>query len=323
MFRTARLSTITVAGPLLSMILGCHSTQRTVIAVIPETTAQEVWEAEHAGVEHASRAFGWDIYWNGPSREDDLPRQIEIVTNEINRHVAGLVLSPDHAVALISPVRSALAKGIPTVILGSPLGTSAKGALMFVMNDDRATGRMAAERASLYLHSADSVLILGINPNILGSIDRANSFEETLHRKLPQVHIIEKRSTTFSFDEAEESAEDTIHSEDALRLIFTLNINQTRGAYWALQGTRSSDRIRLIGCDQDLDLVHHLRTGGIDALLGENTFEMGSDAIQMIHQQLAGLHPESRVVVQPVLITRDNVDSDAVQQILNMNWRDR
>ncbi len=56
----------------------------------------------------------------GPSREDDLPRQIQIVNNAVARGVIGLVLAPDHAVALLSPVQAAIAQGIPTVIVSSP-----------------------------------------------------------------------------------------------------------------------------------------------------------------------------------------------------------
>jgi ribose transport system substrate-binding protein len=215
-----------------------------VIAVIPETTAQEVWESEHAGAENAAHALGWNVYWNGPSREDDFPRQIQIVNQAIDRKVSGLILSPDHAVALISPVRSALAKGIPTVIVGSPLGASADGNLTFVVNDDNATGHMAAERASRYLRTGDAVAVLGVNPNILASIDRTDAFEASLRARFPGIRIVEGRSISSSYAEAEEAAEEAIRSNPNLRVVFTLNITQTRAAYWALLGTdRKSTRL--------------------------------------------------------------------------------
>ena len=76
------------------LIASCRSTQPPVVAVVPETTAREVWESEHAGAERAAHALGWSIYWNGPSREDDVARQIQIVNSAIARHVTGLILSP-------------------------------------------------------------------------------------------------------------------------------------------------------------------------------------------------------------------------------------
>ena len=164
--------------PALSLLLvltACKPAKRPTIAVVPETTAQELWESEHAGAAHAAYELGLDIYWNGPSREDDLPKQIQIVNNAIARGVNGLVLAPDHAVALISPVRAAIAHGIPTVIVSSPLGTFSDQDVMFVVNDSETAGAMAADRAAKYLSAKDAVAVFGVNPNLLGSIQTADS----------------------------------------------------------------------------------------------------------------------------------------------------
>jgi len=294
-----------------------------VVAVVPETTAQEIWESEHAGSARAADEFGWKIYWNGPSREDDFPRQIQIVNLAIGNSVDGLILSPDHDVALISSVRAALAHRIPTVIVGSPLGVSPEKNLTFVVNDDAAAGRMAAQRASLLLKTGDTVAILGVNPNILASIARADAFESALRNRMDGMVIEERRSTSFSFAEAEETAEETIHASPRLRVIFTLNVNETRAVYGALVATGFQGKIALIACDQDLDLMHHVRSGSIDSLIAQDTYAMGYEAVQLIHKQLMGEETNREIVVQPVLITRQNIDSDKVQKVLNMNWRVR
>jgi ribose transport system substrate-binding protein len=308
----------------MSLLLGlvaCKQAKRPMIAVIPETTAQEVWESEHAGAAAAARELGWDIYWNGPSREDDLPRQIQLVNSAIARRVDGLVLAPDHAMALVSPVRAAVAHGIPTVIVSSPLGTSSNQGVMSVLNDDEATGQIAATRAAAYLSPRGAVALIGVNPNLLGSIKEANALESSLRARMPGVTVIERKSTSFSFNDAEETAEETIRSSPALQVMVALNVTQTRAAYAAGLKTNSLGRIKLIGCDQDLDLVFHLRAGEIDALIAQDTRTMGEDAIRMIHEQLAHAQFSRTVVVQPLLITRKNVDSSEVQQVLDMNWR--
>lgn len=294
-----------------------------VIAVVPETTAQEIWEAEHAGATEAARAFGWKVYWNGPSREDDFPRQVQIVRQAIARRVLGLVLSPDHDVVLISTVQEALDKKIPVVITGTPLGVSLGNGLTFVLNDDAAMGRMAAARAARLLKPGDTVAVLGVNPNVLSSIERANAFEDAIRTKVEDVRVEEKHSTSVSTAEAEEVAERLIRADPHLRVIIALNVNQARAAYGAVLNTRTVDRIPLIVCDQDLDLLHHLRSGRIDSLIAQNSYGMGYTAIQNIHKQLAGEAVQPLTAIAPVLVTRENVDSDAVQQVLNMDWRVR
>ena len=292
-----------------------------VIAVVPETTAQEIWESEHAGAAHAAHTFGWKVYWNAPSREDDFPLQARIVRRAIARNVAGLVLSPDHDVVLISAVEEALDKGIPTVIVGSPLGISPGNRLTFVVNDDAATGRLAAERAAKSLKPGDAVAILGLNPNLLSSIARANSFEQAASKLVPGVRFEEKLTTSVSSAEAEEVAEEVVRADPRLRVIVALNVSQSRAAYAALSNMGLTGKILLIACDQDLDLLYHLRSGAIDSVIAQNTYAMGYQAIESIHKQLTGGHVEPETVVPPVLITRENVDSEAVQQVLDMDWR--
>jgi len=301
--------------------VSCRSHSRPLVAVIPETTAQELWESEHAGAERAAQTLGWSVYWNGPSREDDINRQIQIVNHAIKKGVAGIVLSPDHAVALITPIRSAMTAGIPVVIVGSPLSLATQKNLSFVVNDDNAMGTLAAQRLGPQLRSRDAVAVLGVYPGIVSLVERAKAFEDALRQSHPDVRIIERRSSSFGFAEAEESAEETIRANPDLRSIVGMNIVQTRAAYFALVATGMLGRITLVGCDQDLDLVRQMRAGAIDALVAEDTAAMGYDALQLLAAERNGHESWTKKLVPPVLITRENVDRPDIQQLLDMNWR--
>jgi ribose transport system substrate-binding protein len=292
-----------------------------VIAVVPETTAQEIWESEHTGAAQAARQLGWNVYWNAPVREDDFQRQIRIVEQSVARRVDGLVLAPDHAIALISPVRSAVAHHIPTVIVASPLGIAPDDGLRYVLNDEAAMGRLGAERAARLMKDGDTAVVIGINPGLLASVQRADAFEKILRRLRPGVKIEERSIRSASAAEAEETAEEAIHSDPHLRVILALNVYQSRSAFGAMQATGKVGSIALIACDQDLDLLFHLRSGGIDTVLAQDTRTMGSLAIETIDAMRKHRPTAAQQMVEPVLITRENVDTDRVQQVLNMDWR--
>lgn len=320
MFLSARSGLALYLLVLYSLALtGCSAAHTPVIAVIPETTAQELWASEHAGVESVARQYKWHVYWNAPSRQDDIARQIQIVNQEIGRHVDGLILSPDQADALISSVRGALVAGIPTVIVDSQLNFHPDPHLHLVANNENEDGRLAAQRAELYLKPNSSIAVLGVDPNLPGLVERADALEREIHEAAPHVKIIEKRQTSFNFAEEEAAAEEVIRSDHQLRVIVSLNVNQTRAAFQALITTGTLHRIKLIGCGQDLDLMAHLRTGGIDAIVAENTYRMGVDAMHIIRSVRSG-HEAPNLVIQPVLITRKNIDTPAVQQLLSMDW---
>ena len=65
-----------------------------VIAVIPKLTNTVFWQSVLAGAEEAGKDYGYEIIWNGPDRETNSARQIQIVDDAIARHVEGVVLAP-------------------------------------------------------------------------------------------------------------------------------------------------------------------------------------------------------------------------------------
>src|SRR5437870_5715602 len=62
-----------------------------------------------------------EIIWDGPTKEDDAQAQISIVDRNIAARVHGIVLAPQHREAMVPPVKRAVGKKIPVVIIDSGL----------------------------------------------------------------------------------------------------------------------------------------------------------------------------------------------------------
>ncbi|HEY4355535.1 MAG TPA: substrate-binding domain-containing protein [Acidobacteriaceae bacterium] len=286
------------------------------IAVIPETTAQEVWESAHAEAARVATSWGWDTFWNGPSREDDLLGQIQIMEKEVDRGAAGIILAPDHAVALISPVREAVAKNIPVAIINNPLAASPKGDVVFVLNDDVATGQLAAQRVEPYLRGkSDEVAIIGVHPSFLGSLAIAAAMKAALEREHPGVHIVEQRAI-FGSSESEDAEDDLVQKHPDLRAIVALNVTQTRSASDALSRAKLVGKVALIGCEQDFDVMYRVRMGQMDSVIAKDTGSMVRNAMGWIHRRREGTATGETIVVPPKLVTRENIDSPEIQRVL-------
>jgi ribose transport system substrate-binding protein len=313
----------------LLLVLNCASCSRQskVVALIPQTTANELWESAHAGAAHAAMETGWRIYWNGPSREDDIEAQITLVERAIERHYAGLILAPDHALALTTIVDRAAAQGLPIVILSSPLASVAGKHVTYLLNDEDSAGLMAAERIAQVIQGRGEVTVIGQTPDIPGTVARSQSFIDHLSRRFPGIHVVARRQGSFRLGQAEQSIEEVLESNPNLRAIFTIGISTTRAAYIALKNKGLTSKVKLVGSDQDLDLLYYLRRGEIDSIVAQNTFEMGQRALRIIASQAAGekgnesVSSPTTIQVEPFLITRETIDHPEVQQLLSMDWR--
>src|SRR5882762_4696551 len=178
-------------------VFACRSHPQVKIAVIPQTEGDAQWDPALEGAENAAKPARISIYWNAPAREDDVETQIALVDRVASGNYQGLVLAPDQALSLIAPVRRALNREIPTVVIGSPLPIPAGGNLMYILNDDEEGGRIAAQRVARLLNGHGAVALLGIDPDITGIMIRARAFEECLARNSPGIRIVEKRMGTF------------------------------------------------------------------------------------------------------------------------------
>ena len=305
----------------LLLTCGCSPTRQGTIAVIPGTTATEFWEAAHGGAETAGRAAGFRIYWNGPTREDDIEKQTALVDKAIDLEYTGLVVAPTNYLALVGSVREALSKHIPTVVIRSPLPIPAGEGLSYILNDDQETGRLAAVRVGKLLAGKGQIAVLGLDPSGPRSILRARAIESELSRNFPELAIVEKRLGSSNTAEVQQIAQEILMEHPGLDAIITLDVTATEGTWAALTALGKGKRVKLIGCEQEVDLMAGIRHGDIDAIVVENTYEMGFRAIQSIAARLHGEPVPDRIELKPVLVTKANIDSSEIQQMLSVNWR--
>lgn len=305
---------------LLSLCFALSACSRTsnTVAVIPRACGTPLWEPEHAGAAHVAHRKGWTVYWNAPTREDDVAGQIDLLEKVVTRHYAGIIISPDEALPLRSPIRRIVSEGLPVVVVGTNLGIAPGTKLSYILNDDAAGGQMAARRLGKILNGKGSIAILGINPQLTGITARERSFESTLEREYPNIHVVARRLGYYSVPQEQQVAEDLLNGGEALDAIVALSHISTRGAFYALVEFHKTRTIKLIGFDQDL--MPPIRTGGIDSVVMESTYDMGRMAMEIMNAEIRGQNVPGVSVVAPLLMTKENIDSPQIRQQLTADW---
>ena len=298
--------------------LGCHSGAPFSIAVIPRTSGTGLWEPEHGGAEAAALRARAHIYWNAPTREDDVEGQIAIVNQVISKGYQGLVLAPDQALALIAPVRRALARGIPTVIVGSPLPLPAGENLSYILSDEETGGRVAAQRVAELLHGRGSVAVLGMNPDIAAIMIRTRSLELFLAQNYPDIHVIKKMGS-FDFLHEQQTAEETLKANPEVKVIVGMMWASARAAISAVEETPGFGETKVIAFDPDG--MPPFDIGRVDSVIKQDTRTMGQLAVDLIDGERHGRAMPALIKLQPILITRENMDTPEIRRLTSMDWR--
>jgi ribose transport system substrate-binding protein len=312
-------ATLSLVVPILSFLFltACNRMSNTV-AIIPRACGTVLWEPEHAGASHLAKHLGINLYWNAPTREDDVAGQIDLLEKVVSRGYRGIIITPDQTLPLRSPIRHIVSSGLPMVVVGTDLGLPPASNLSYVLNDDAAGGQLAARRLGKILNGRGSIAVLGINPQLTGITIRGRSFENTLEKEFPDIHVAVRRLGYYSVPQEQQGAEDILNHGEAIDAIVALSHIATRGAFYALVEFDKTHSIKLIGFDQDL--MPPIRTGEIDSVVMQCTYDMGRAAMQLMDAQLHKRAASGVSMVSPILMTSENIDSPEIVRQLMANW---
>lgn len=279
------------------------------IAFVPRAAGAMLWEVERFGATTAAEKLKCHIYWNAPTSEGDAAGQISILDKVVRSRYQGLVLAPNHALAILVPLRRALATGLPTVIVSAPLDIPANSKLGYIVNDDEKMGELAAAEVARLIQGRGSIALIGLTRFAPGVTSRVRGAERFLANQFPDIRVASRLAGAYDTSRAQDLTEAVVDSQPELKAILSFTATSTRGVHAALKSGSLQESIHIVGCEQDSDLIGYVGTGEIAALVAENTYRMGYEAVEHITASWTGKPIPARSVVPPVLITKHNFDS--------------
>jgi ribose transport system substrate-binding protein len=301
---------------LLGGILGCalayrHFHQSTpsspVIAFIPRTTGTNYTEDMRRGALAAAQRLGYRIYWNAPTREDDLDRQIQIAEVAVRKGAKALILGPTNPGGVTTMIDGLIARKFPVVVVQTEAPVPIGPYLTSVTPNQTEFGRIAAERIEQVIGSKGQVAIVGLDPGAPETLIRARSFMRAVAAH-PGIEIVAQLPGSDQTLESEQSTREIASSFPRLRAIFAVNADATQGAMLALQDLDPHHSIALVGCDRDWFLEQNLRDGKLDSLVTADPNRIGELALRAAVAAAEGhpLPPPEKL--DAFLLTRENVE---------------
>jgi ribose transport system substrate-binding protein len=279
------------------------------IAVIPKGTSHSFWQSIHAGAEKAAQELGVEIIWRGPLREDERSAQIAEVEGFISRRVDGIVLAPLDDTALATPVADATRAGIPVVIIDSALkGTDF---VSFVATDNYASGRLAGEGMARLLPNGGKIVVLRYAEGSASTSERESGFLDAVaqHKNLEVVSAYKKSEVLLSRFKKPDGSPDVAG-------VFCPNESTSLAMLRVLEDSRWAGKLRFIGFDTSDTLEKGLRDGHIDGLVLQDPVKMGYLGVKTMVAHLAGQPIEKRIDTGVRLVTRADMDTPEVLELL-------
>jgi ribose transport system substrate-binding protein len=290
------------------------------VAVIPKGTSHEFWKSVEKGAKRADAELAdLEVVWKGPTGEGDAAQEIQLVESFVADRVDGICVAPLDARALETPVKQAIAGGIPVVIFDSGLASKDVPITSYVATDNHHGGELAAEELVRLLGGKGNVVLLRY---AIGS-------ESTEQREQGFLDALAKSSDVKILSSDKHGGPDEAHAIEAgenllatfgeqIDGIFCSNESSTAGMLTALRRDprKLAGKVKVVGFDSSAHIVDALKEGALHATVLQDPVRIGYESVKAIHEKLAGGTPKARIETGETLATKENMDTPRVHQLL-------
>jgi ribose transport system substrate-binding protein len=307
------------AGALALLAAACNRQQVRRIAVIPKGTADVFFQSVHAGAIAAGQQFHEEILWDGPPRETEYSRQLEILDSMLNRHVNGIVVAAADRTTLNGSLDRAAREKVPVVVFDS--GVDSTNYSSFVATNNYEGGEMGGRKLAELLGGKGKVALIDHAPGSASTMDRERGFKDVIAKEFPGIQLVSEQYSMTDRAKGLAATENILSAHPDLNGLFTSAEPASAGAAQALKSRGLIGKVRLVAFDSSDDLIDDLKGGSIDALIAQDPFKMGFEGVRVVTEILDGKQPPKKIDLHAVVITKADLDKPEIHELLYPNLK--
>jgi ribose transport system substrate-binding protein len=229
------------------------------------------WKTLQDGFNAAAKQYGVTARIVGPEGHDTGAEQ-SALSDAIDRHPAGILVSVAEAPALQGDISRAIGAGIPVITVDSDAPNSER--LYFIGTNNLEAGHTGGRRLVDRLHGKGNVVFYSIpgQPNL---DERLKGYEDILATS-SGIKIVSVISTGGESNAAFDQTEQLVHQTGAQKVDAFVCLESESGKAVAevLKRNNLTDRV-LIAMDVDQDTLNLIRDGVIDSTVSQKPYTMG------------------------------------------------
>ena len=299
---------------LTAALTACRSGRKKVIAVMPKATSHIFWVAVQGGAMAAGRDCGVEVLWNGPATETEYSRQIQIVDSMIARRVDGLAVAAAERKALVQAVDRAVAAGIPVTIFDS--GLDSDNYMTFVATNNYEAGQLGARTLAGLLGGQGKVAVVMHAPGSYSTMERERGFEDVVASEYPQIRIVARQFGLSDRAKAMAAAENILTAHPDIDGLFASTEPSSSGAALVLKARGLAGKVKFVAFDFSDSLIEDLKGGTIHAMVIQDPFRIGYEAVRTLADRLRGKQPPKRMDLSAKVISVRDLDDPGIQRII-------
>jgi ribose transport system substrate-binding protein len=222
-----------------------------------------------------------------------------------------LLVAPDDVSASETPIDAAMHAGIKVVLVDTTLSNPA-GAVSQISSDNTAGGADAFTALKQLVPGGGQVLVVNTQPGISTTDERTSGFAAAAKADSKFSYV----GVQYDNDTASLAAQVTLaalQKNPGIVGIFATNLFSAEGAATGIRQAGKSGKVKIIGFDAEPDEITALQQGTVQALIAQQPYEIGTDAVEQAVAALSGKPTTAKIGTKFTIITKANLSSAASQ----------
>jgi ribose transport system substrate-binding protein len=248
----------------------------------------------------------------------DYTQQVPLLNDEIARKVNGIVFCPDSNTAFADSYKQAHSAGIPIVDVNDleSLEKNNPNVVAFLGTNNIGLGQAAAKAMAGLVGSKGLVTVINSVAGSLGDAQRGSGYIDTIKSSEPNMSLLKEQFDLDDRTKAQSIATDEIQANPSLAGIYGVDSFTGQGVGAAVSALHKKGKIKIVAIDAEPQEVTLMKQGVIQALIAQQPYKMGVQAVQDLVLSLMG--KKSQIVrsdiLAPISVTPQNVNSPEVQK---------
>lgn len=283
------------------------------IGVVPKGISHQFWLTVKAGADAAGKEFNANITWQGPDKETEIDKQVNILEDMVSRKMDAIVMAACDENGLTNVIKKAVGAKIPVITIDS--GVKSDLPVTFIATDNIAGAKAAAKELVRLIGGAGEVGLMPFVPGAATSELREQGFKEGL-KEFPDVKLVATLYCQSDVAKGMNATQDMMTANPNLKGIFAANEPGAIGAAQAIKAAGKAGQIKLVAFDGSDEEIATLKEGTIQALVVQNPFQMGYQGVKAAVDCIQGKPVEKRIDTGVTVVTMENLNQPEIQKLL-------
>jgi ribose transport system substrate-binding protein len=216
--------------------------------------------------------------------------------------------------ALVRSIDRAAELGIPVTVFDSGVDTDKY--MTFLATDNYAAGKIAAHELARLMNGKGTAAVVMNAPGSASTMDRERGFDEVMQAEFPNIHIVARQYGMSDRSKSMTATENFLTAHPDLNGIFASAEPGSVGAALALKSRGLAGKVKFVAFDASDTMIEDLKSGVIDAMVVQDPFKMGFEAVETLVQKLNGQTPPRKIDLPAHLVRREDLDQPEIHALL-------